>query len=61
MMLIDVVMPMYKLIEYSDKYSKTSVILWQYMLVSNTFISNARLKLAKEVKQKLRNTLKLNF
>ena len=23
-------MPMYNLIEYSDNYSKTSVILWQY-------------------------------
>ena len=23
-------MPMYKLIEYSDNYSKTSGILWQY-------------------------------
>ena len=27
---IDVVMPMYSLIEYSDNYSKTSVSLWQY-------------------------------
>ena len=27
---IDVVMPMYKLIEYSDNYSKTSRILWHY-------------------------------
>ena len=27
---IDVVMPMYNLIEYSDNYSKTSGILWQY-------------------------------
>ena len=27
---IDVVMPMYNLIEYSDAYSKTSGILWQY-------------------------------
>ena len=27
---IDVVMPMYNLIEYSDSYSKTSGILWQY-------------------------------
>ena len=25
---IDVVMPMYNLIEYSDNYSKTSGILW---------------------------------
>ena len=27
---IDIVMPMYKLIEYSDNYSKTSGNLWQY-------------------------------
>ena len=27
---IDVVMPMYNLIEYSDNYSKTSGISWQY-------------------------------
>ena len=27
---IDVVMPMYDSIEYSDNYSKTSGILWQY-------------------------------
>ena len=27
---IDIVMPMYNLIEYSDNYSKTSVRLWQY-------------------------------
>ena len=27
---IDLVMPMYKLIEYSDNYSKTSGSLWQY-------------------------------
>ena len=27
---IDVVMPMYNLIEYSDDYSKTSGSLWQY-------------------------------
>ena len=27
---IDIVMPMYNLIEYSDSYSKTSGILWQY-------------------------------
>ena len=27
---IDIVMPMYKLIEYSDNYSKTSGGLWQY-------------------------------
>ena len=27
---IDIVMPMYNLIEYSENYSKTSGILWQY-------------------------------
>ena len=27
---IDIVMPMYNLIEYSDNYSKTSGILWKY-------------------------------
>ena len=27
---IDVVMPMYNLIEYNDNYSKTSGSLWQY-------------------------------
>ena len=27
---IDIVMPMYNLIEYSDNYSKTSGNLWQY-------------------------------
>ena len=27
---IDIVIPMYKLIEYSDNYSKTSGSLWQY-------------------------------
>ena len=28
---IDVVMPMYILIEYSDNYSKTSGILWRFL------------------------------
>ena len=27
---IDIIMPVYKLIEYSDNYSKTSGSLWQY-------------------------------
>ena len=27
---IDIVMPMYNLVEYSDNYSKTSGSLWQY-------------------------------
>ena len=30
---IDIVMPMYNLIEYSDNYSKTSGSLWQYYKV----------------------------
>ena len=30
---IDIVMPMYNLIEYSDNYSKTSESLWQYYKV----------------------------
>ena len=30
---IDIVMPMYNLIEYSDNYSKTSGRLWQYYKV----------------------------
>ena len=30
---IDIVMPLYNLIEYSDNYSKTSVSLWQYCKV----------------------------
>ena len=29
---IDVVMPMYNLIEYSDTYSKSSESLWQYYI-----------------------------
>ena len=29
-LLLDVVRPMYNLVEYSDNYSKTSGILWQY-------------------------------
>ena len=27
---VDILMPMYNLIEYSDIYSKTSAVLWQY-------------------------------
>ena len=30
---IDIVMPMYNLIEYSDNYSKTSGSLWQYYMI----------------------------
>ena len=33
---IDVVMPMYNLIEYSDAYLKTSEGLWQYQPTLNT-------------------------
>ena len=29
---IDIVMPMYNLIEYSDNYAKTSGSLWQYYI-----------------------------
>ena len=30
---IDIVMPMYNLVEYSDNYSKTSGSLWQYQMI----------------------------
>ena len=30
---IDIVMAMYNLIEYSDNFSKTSAILWQYYTI----------------------------
>ena len=33
---IDVAMPVYNLTEYSDNYSKTSRILWQYCRVEPT-------------------------
>ena len=47
---IDIVMPMYNLIEYSDNYSKTSGSLWQYykddpndnMTQSGSFKSNKK-------------------
>ena len=35
---IDIVMPMYSLIEYSDNYAKTSGNLWQYWLDIPPFI-----------------------
>ena len=35
---IDIVMPMYNLIEYSDNYAKTSGNLWQYWLDIPPFI-----------------------
>ena len=34
---IDIVMPMYNLIEYSDNYSKTSGSLFQYLARSESF------------------------
>ena len=42
---IDVVMPMYKFIKYSDNYLKTSAILWEYyreepFLDANSAIAN---------------------
>ena len=48
---IDIVMPMYNLIEYSDNYSKTSGSLWQYykdepndnLADSETFKSNVEI------------------
>ena len=39
---IDIVMPMYNLIEYSDNYSKTSGSLWQYYKdVPNNNLANS--------------------
>ena len=35
---IDIVMAMYNLIEYSDNFSKTSAILWQYYTQLNLMI-----------------------
>ena len=46
---IDVVMPMYDLIEHSDSHSKTSAILWQYcrdkqdLAANNTFTNLLKL------------------
>ena len=37
---IDIVMPMYNLIEYSDNYSKTSGSLWQYCKDMPTVYNN---------------------
>ena len=37
---MDVVMPMYNLIEYSDKYLKTSRSLWQYFRDEPSFNDN---------------------
>ena len=38
---IHIVMPLYKLIEYSDNYAKTSGILWQYCLNKPALNNNA--------------------
>ena len=35
--------------------------LYALFFISNTFISNAKLKLVKKIKEKLSNTLRLNF
>ena len=54
---VDVGMPMYNLIKYSDNYSKTSGILWQYcrdepmmvqLLILLEVMSSARLILKKK-------------
>ena len=42
-------------------FFRTKVYKLHAFFISNTFISNARLKLAKKIKQKLSNTLRLNF
>ena len=43
---IDIVMPMYNLIEYSDNYSKTSGSLWQYYKdISNDNLTDIYLNL----------------
>ena len=45
----------------SNGNSLTYLRTYTLFLKSNTFISNARLKSTKKIKQKLRNTLRLNF
>ena len=47
---IDIVMPMYNLIEYSDNYSKTSGSLWQYYKVE----PNYNLKDSESFKSKIK-------
>ena len=55
---IDIVMPMYNLIEYSDNYSKTSRGLWQYykdepndnIADSESFKSKAKIEIQKMLK-----------
>ena len=49
---IDIVMPMYNLIEYSDNYSKTSGILWQY----NRDEPNDNLRDSESIKSKIKTT-----
>ena len=41
---IDVVMPMYHLIEYSDNYSETSGSLWQYYRNESNIIESESFK-----------------
>ena len=36
-------MPMYNLIEYSDNYSKTSRILWQYCRHAPSLVNNGNI------------------
>ena len=58
---IDIVMPMYNLIEYSDNFSKTSGVLWQYykneandnLIDSQSFKSKIKEKLLKIITQKM--------
>ena len=49
---IDIVMPMYNLIEYSDNYSKTSGTLWQY----NRDEPNDNLRDSESIKSKIKTT-----
>ena len=58
---IDIVMPMYNLVEYSDYYSKTSGILWQYykndpndnIVDSESFKSKVKITFQMMVTQKM--------
>ena len=45
---IDIVMPMYNLIEYSDNYAKTSGTLWQYLLDIPPLDNNNRIAFSTE-------------
>ena len=53
---MDIVMPMYNLIEYSDNYSKTSGGLWQYYKDD----PNNNLADSKSFKSKVKNNRKLS-